>query len=312
MGEGKSTDVRKIVVTGAAGYLGGQLVPALVAEGFDVTGVDLAEPASAPEGVRIVRADLSDSVAAGDAVRGADLVVHCASVHPWKAYTDDVYLDANVKATWHLYAAAATASVGRVVLTSSIAAAGYGFDRATWPVTEERQGKLYDLYSVTKHAQEDIARSFADRGEVRTIALRPPAFFPVKDEHLGFWLTGAYSTCQDVVSAHVAAVRVMAGRQTPRRPLGSFEAMFITNRLPYTSRDADLCEPADRVGPRIVQRHWPDAAPYLVEHGYTGAWLPAVYDTTKARELLGWQSTYGFDEWWAAERRKNAAKTGAA
>jgi nucleoside-diphosphate-sugar epimerase len=307
--EQKTTDVERVVVTGAAGYLGSHLMSALAAEGFEVTGVDLAQPTSAlPEGARFVHADLSNDAAVPGAIEGADLIVHCASVHPWKGYDDNVYLDSNVKGTWHLYSAAAVA-MGRVVMTSSVAAAGYGFNPVTWPVNEERQGQLYDLYSVTKHTQEVIARSFAGRGKVRTIALRPPAFFPVTDEHLGFWLTGSYMVVKDVVAAHVAAVRVMAGRQKPARPLAPFEAVFITNRLPYTARDAALCEHGDRVNARVVERHWPEAAAKLVADGYKGAWLPAVYDLSKAQELLSWEPTYGFDEWWADQRNGRAAKT---
>ena len=41
------------------------------------------------------------------AVEGAELIVHCASLHPWKPYTDDQYLDCNLKGAWHVFAAAA-------------------------------------------------------------------------------------------------------------------------------------------------------------------------------------------------------------
>lgn len=40
-------EIGKVVVTGAAGHLGSYLVPKLVADGFDVTGVDLVEPPTA-------------------------------------------------------------------------------------------------------------------------------------------------------------------------------------------------------------------------------------------------------------------------
>ena len=161
-----------VIVTGAAGHLGSHLVPELAKAGFAVTGLDIAEPPGPlPEGCEFLRTDLTDPDALAEGMRGAEMVVHCASIHPWKQYTDAQYLDANVKGTWTLYATAVALGIERVVMTSSIAACGYHqVPGADWPVTEEREFPLGDLYSFTKHAQEDIARMYADRGQVRTLA----------------------------------------------------------------------------------------------------------------------------------------------
>lgn len=293
-------ELKKVLVTGAAGHLGSHLVAALMAEGFEVTGVDrveLAEGVTAPH--RFLVADLSDRKRVDEALEGAELIVHCASIHPWKEYADEQYLDANIKGTWQLYAAAAERSIERVVLTSSIAAVGYRVAPELWPVGEDYQGVPEDLYSITKHAQETIARQFALGGKVRTIALRPPAFMPKGELETGFGLLGAFALVGDMVSAHVAAVRVMAGQQVPPEPLTPFEPFFCTLALPYTATDPEVG--TGSVGLELVRRHWPRAADWLAERGFAGTWLPAVYDIGKARRLLGWEPRFDFDWWFARQ-----------
>ena len=292
------SELNRVLVSGAAGHLGSYLVAELVKEGFEVTGVDVVErPEGRPGPQRFVQGDLSDRRLVKKVVKGAELIVHCASIHPWKEYIDDQYLDANIKSTWHLYAVAAELGVGHVVLTSSIAAMGYAAPSDRWPVTEEYESIPQDLYSFTKHAQEDIARHFAARGAVRTIALRPPAFMPRPELETGFGLLGAFGLVDDVASAHLAAVRVMAGRQEPGDMLQPFEAFFCTLPLPYTAEDIANSESPGSVDLDLVRKHWPHAVDWLAERGFAGAWLPAVYDIGKARRLLSWEPKRDFD-WW--------------
>lgn len=292
-----------VLVTGAAGHLGSHLIPELVRAGFIVTGVDLADyPAERTAPHRFVKTDLTDRKAIDEILRGADLIVHCASIHPWKPYTDDQYLDANIKGTWHLYASAAEQGIERVVLTSSIAAVGYPVSPEHWPVTEAYQGIPGDLYSLTKHAQETVARQFAAQGRVRTIALRPPAFMPRPDLETGFGLLGAFARVEDMVSAHLAAVRVLAGRQPTPDPLQPFEPFFCTLPLPYTA--AEGREFGGSVTLDLARRYWPQATDWLAERGFQGAWLPGVYDISRTRRLLGWEPRFDFDGWFARQEKR--------
>lgn len=288
----------RVLVTGAAGHLGSHLVPLLLETGLAVTGLDMAAPAAPPVGWRLLHGALADRELLRAALTGQDLVVHCASIHPWKPYPDEQYLDANVKGTWLLYTAAAEAGVDRMVLTSSIAAAGYqAVPTGAWPVGEEQQFPLGDLYGLTKFSQEQIARLFAEQGRVQTIALRPPAFMPRPDLETGFQLTGNFALVEDIAAAHLAAVRVLGGLQAPGGALAPFQAVTVTNALPYTPGDAALLVDGNNVR-RLAEKYWPAAYPWLVSQGYQGVGLYALYDLGRARRLLGWQPRHNFEQWY--------------
>jgi nucleoside-diphosphate-sugar epimerase len=237
-------------------------------------------------------------------LQGIDLIVHCASIHPWKKYTDQQYVDANIKGTWVLYATAAEVGIKKVLLTSSIAAnAMGGVPMADWPIDEAVHYTPRDIYSFTKFCQEENARSLAVRQQVRTFALRPPAFMPADELQSVFRRTGCFTLVDDIASAHVAAVRVMADEARLAK-LGWFEAFYITNDLPYTRADVALLNGAPNPRP-LVQKYWPEAYEWLVAHGYEGAWLPAIYDNSKAKRLLGWQPVHNFPEAYRAYRARH-------
>jgi len=293
----------RVAVTGISGHLGSHLAPLLAEDGFEVVGLDVASPRQPlPDRSRFTLTDLCDEDAVRNTLAGADLVVHCASVHPWKPYSDSQYLDCNVKGTWVLYTAAASLGINRIVLTSSIAAVGYGVG-AAWPVTEDVESPLGDLYGYTKHAQEDIARVFADAGKVRTLALRPPAFMPRAELETGFSLTGPCAVVEDVAGAHLEAVRVLSGRKPAGAEMAPFEAVFVTNQLPYGPDDAALMATEGSAKP-LVRRHWPEAYEWLIARGYEGTWVPAAYDLSKARRLLGWSPKRNFEQWFAEAKGK--------
>ncbi len=292
-----------VLVTGAAGHLGSQVAGRLAAEGCRVTGFDVVSPPE-PVGWSFVAADLTRPETFRGLLDGTEVVVHCASIHPWKPYPDALYLDINLKGTWLLYAALAEAGVSRVVLTSSIAAnAMNGVPMADWPVAEDAEYPPRDLYSYTKHGQEVTARLFALQEQVRTIALRPPAFMPVEPLQTVFRLTGCFARVDDIAAAHLAAVRLLADEpRAATRPW--FDACYVTNDLPYTAADVALLEGVPNPAP-LVRKYWPEAWPWLESHGYQGAWLPAFYTNDKAKQVLGWRPEFTFERCYADYRREH-------
>jgi UDP-glucose 4-epimerase len=288
-----------ILVTGAAGHLGSHLIPMLLSDGMVVRGMDMAEPETPlPEACDFTQVDLADRDTMRGLLDGVDAIVHTASLHPWKSYTDDQYIDANVKGTWTLYALAAEMGIDKIVLTSSIAAIGYNnIPMDVWPVREDALFPLSDIYSYTKYTQETIAKLRADAQEVRTFAIRPPAFMPRSPLDTCLSMIGAFAVVEDIAAAHLAAVRVLTGLHEPGGPIGWFEAFHTVNALPYTP---ELIREVNGDPGQLVKRCWPDAYAWLVENGYGEQWAGPAYDIAKARRILAWKPTFNFEQAYAA------------
>jgi UDP-glucose 4-epimerase len=273
----------KVLVTGCAGWLGRNLIPALEAAGHEVRGVDVVGTERPGDVVR----DLCEEGVLTDVMEGVEVVVHTAAIHPWKPYRDTQYLDNNIKPTYHVLKTAVAKGVRRVVYTSSIAAVGYGWAVEELPLVEWTPARPDDLYGATKWFGEVFCESFSRRHDLETVCLRPPGFMPRPPLELGRLLLGAFSHVIDVVAAHVAAVAA----PMPTR----HEAFWCTNALPYTPADA----PALRTDPAsVVERYWPGVPAWFEARGQRVVPVPVLYDLSRAREILGWTPQYTFDAWW--------------
>lgn len=160
---------RKILLTGATGHLGANLLRLLLAEGEDVRlmlrhGYDQA----ALQGLDVerVEADLRDSRAVAAAVQGCSHVYHCAAlvstIDGDAAHKRQVY-DTNVRGTIHLLDAARRHGVEKVVVSGSLSATGH--DAAT-PSDEAMPFYPFDRqlpYGFSKHLVEhECLRAHAD------------------------------------------------------------------------------------------------------------------------------------------------------
>jgi nucleoside-diphosphate-sugar epimerase len=278
----------RICLTGASGYLGSRLCLELAKLGHELICVDVLPPKESCGEFR--RADLRDEAEVNRAVEGAELLIHCASIHPWKRYTDEQYLDVNVKGTWNLFKSALKHGIRRVILTSSIAASGYDPDPELWPVDESYQHpSLSDIYSLTKLFQEQIARHFCGRRGMRVIALRPPNFTPKPPLQTGASLLSGCLVVEDVVSAHLKALDVW------EKLMDNFEPFFITQTFPYSPQETRqlLTDPKG-----ILEKYFPGAWDWFLERGITLNPSPTIHDNSKAKRVLGWQPELTFARWW--------------
>lgn len=115
----KAATNRVVALTGATGFLGGHVLPALVEAGFTVKALT-RRPQEESKGIEWVSGSLDDEASLKSLVSGADILLHLAGLT--KAITRDEFFDVNVTGSKRIFDAAQSAGVSHVIHVSSMAA----------------------------------------------------------------------------------------------------------------------------------------------------------------------------------------------
>ncbi|HEV2781535.1 MAG TPA: NAD-dependent epimerase/dehydratase family protein [Actinophytocola sp.] len=178
-----------VSVTGGAGFVGAHSVAAIVRSGHRVRLLvrdeSTVEPVLAPHGVSAAAVDVvvGDVLCASDVdnlVRGADAVLHAASVYSFDSRQRGRMRRTNEAGTELVLAAARRAGVGRTIYVSSVG--------ALFPArvidTSSPVGRPREAYLASKAAAEAVARRHQDDGAPVVITY-PPALLGPHDPKLG-------------------------------------------------------------------------------------------------------------------------------
>lgn len=162
------------VVTGGAGFIGSNLVEALLARGDSVRVIDDLSGGfrkNLPDDVELVVAPVDDADAVGQAMVGAEAVFHQAAHRAvLRSVEDPLSTDtANIHGTLTVLKAAADAGVRRLMYASSSSIYGGAAERPT-PETTPLMPR--SPYAVTKLTGEHYCRVFAELYGLETVALR--------------------------------------------------------------------------------------------------------------------------------------------
>ena len=161
---------KKILVTGADGFIGSHLTEELIRRGFNVRAfvlynsfnswgwLDHAE-SEIKKNLDIFAGDVRDPHGVRTAMKGCDVVFHLAALIgiPYSYHSPDTYVDTNIKGTLNIVQAARELGVAKVLHTSTSEV--YGTARFV-PITEEHPLQGQSPYSASKIGADQIAMSF--------------------------------------------------------------------------------------------------------------------------------------------------------
>jgi len=175
--------MKKILITGADGFIGSHLTEALVEVGYDVRAFVCYNSFNSygwldtvsneiKNKIEFFPGDIRDPNGIREAMKGIDIVFHLAALIaiPFSYHSPDSYIDTNVKGTLNIIQAARDNNVKRVLVTSTSEV--YGTAQFV-PITELHPKQPQSPYSASKIGADAIADSFYRSFELPITIVRP-------------------------------------------------------------------------------------------------------------------------------------------
>jgi nucleoside-diphosphate-sugar epimerase len=268
----------KVVLTGGSGDLGQTLVPRLLARGDTPVILDIRAPPSTE--AAFILGSVLDRARLTEYFAGCDCIVHIAAwhgIHESRGEKDAYdFFDLNVRGTFEVFEAAATAAIDKVVYISTTSV--YRPDT---------------LYGRAKRLAEQIAGDYASYRGMNVITLRPRAFIP-------FWNRSAYANyiewarwfwkgavhVDDVAAAVMLSLDLLA-----REKVGDHPILTIDGAYDYTRADLDHWD-ADGAG-STFRKYYAEYQDLALAHGLDPALKPNRLDMSETVRRLGYQPSFG-------------------
>lgn len=174
---------KKILVTGADGFIGSHLTEHLIAQGCNVRAFTFYNsfnswgwldtlPKEIRDGLDVFPGDIRDPNGVREAMKGVDVVFHLAALIaiPFSYHSPDSYVDTNVKGTLNVLQAARDSNCERILVTSTSEV--YGTARYV-PIDEAHPLQGQSPYSASKIGADMIAASFHSSFGLPVVIVRP-------------------------------------------------------------------------------------------------------------------------------------------
>ena len=183
--------MKKVIVTGGAGFIGSNLVDKLIEQGVEVTILDnlsTGKEENINPKAKFINCDISTASEIDMLfyINGADVVFHLAALARVQPSIEDPisFNEVNVKGTLNVLLAAHKAKVKRVVYSASSSCYG---DATKFPTPEEHSTNPLSPYGLQKYVGEQYCKMFSEVYNLDTVSLR---YFNVYGERMN--LEGAY------------------------------------------------------------------------------------------------------------------------
>lgn len=174
---------KKVLVTGADGFIGSHLVEQLVKKGFSVKAfayynsfnswgwLDSLSKEILNE-VEVFTGDIRDPYGVRAALSGCESVIHLAALIgiPYSYHSPETYVDTNIRGTLNVLQASRDLELSKVIHTSTSEV--YGTAQYV-PIDEDHPLKGQSPYSATKIGADQLAYSFYSSFDLPVVTLRP-------------------------------------------------------------------------------------------------------------------------------------------
>ena len=301
---------KKVVVTGAGGFIGSHLVDALVAAGAATTAVVRYNSGSlignrafmdaeTRKTMRVVSGNIEDSDFVYQTIKGHDIVFHLAALIaiPYSYEAPRSYVRTNVEGTLNVLEAARHYDVARVVHTSTSEV--YGTALKT-PIDESHPLQGQSPYSASKIAADKLAESYYRSFATPVMTLRPFNTFGPRQSARAFIPTiisqaldcdevrlGALTPERDMTYVSDTVAGFMAAATAPGIEgmtinLGTGETYsvgwFAKRILNLMTVDKPIIQEEERLRPTQSEV------------------MKLVSDNTRARDIMGWSPKVSLDD----------------
>lgn len=172
-----SSSQAPLLVTGAGGFVGSNLVNHLLSLGHPVRAM-IRNPAQAAAlekaGAQVVVADLGDLESMRRAVRGVAGIYHIAALFRQAGLPDAAYREVNVEGTRRLLDLAVAERVPRFIHCSTVGVLG---DIQSPPADEQAPYNPGDIYQSSKKEGEELALDYFRSGRIPGSVIRPAMIY---------------------------------------------------------------------------------------------------------------------------------------
>lgn len=227
-----------VLVTGASGFVGRHVAPALARQGWSVRRV-----VRRSEGVddEVVVESIGSETNWQTAIAGVDAVVHLAARvhHKSEEHAAELYRNVNTLGTLHLARCASTTGVRQFIFVSTVHVHGRS-NEGRAPFSEDDILTPRSVYGMSKAAAEAGLRTLASGGDMKISVIRPPLIYGAgakgnfalltRAVNLGFPLPFAAIRNRRAFLAVQNLTSFILHRLAHPDPAGNFEIFLVADR----------------------------------------------------------------------------------